>query len=281
MFKRRFGHRPRSKKLLTRASANKTFKHAVREKVISINVKCQQICTNPGNDCPNGGRHILLSNAELFSPTATGFADAVRITRIEGTLWVRPDYRNVGSQGVDCQEVQAFLRHPTIFRMGLLKSPVHQALGGVPVAVNPLADGPSPFALSDAADSMFLKTWDHLFQVQDEMNCGFTTNNYITCCPTSYVVPPIVAGEQIGYIVPGGTCTPCENQAAGTIAGTTLKMPGFHALRVSYRRPIVVKENQSLDLWYGWELMKACEDDTRITQPPLDWCGHVFLTVEH
>lgn len=288
MFKRKFGHRPRSKKLLTRAAANRTFKHAVREKVISINVKCQEICTAPGPDCPNGGKHILVANSELFAPTSAGFSNALRISRIEGTLWMKPDYGHVGDGGGTCQEVIALADHPTIFRMGLLKSPVHQVLGGVPTAVNPLADGPSPFALSDAADSRFMKTWDHLFQVTKEVDCGITTQNFITCCSPPYVVPPIIAGESPGYVVPAGSCTPCEDQAAGTSAVVRNKYPGYHPFHINYRRPIVLKENETLDLWYAWEMMIHCDEQDRIesppgpgAQPPMLTLGHVFITVEH
>lgn len=287
MFKRRkFSRFGSKRKLLTRASANRTFKHAVREKVISINVKCQEICTTPGATCPNGGKHILVSNAELFSPTATGFADAVRITRIEGTLWVKPDYTVLASSASTCAEAVSVLNHATIFRMGLLKSPTHQATGGVPVAVNPLADGPSPFALSDAADSRFLKTWDHLFQPQFEVLCGTNTFPMGGWRAPGYSVPALDgtspgATHQDGYVVPPDNCEICETQGAGTTFSETLKYPGWHALRVSYRRAIVVKENEALDLWYAWEAMKNCADDARVVQPPLQWVGHVFLTVEH
>lgn len=275
------------RKLLTRAQANRTFKHAVREKVISINVKCQEICTDPGPDCPNGGKHILVSNAELFSPTATGFADAVRITRIEGNLWVRPDYRIIAQSASTCAEAANALNHATIFRMGLLKSAVHQALGGIPTAVNPLADGPSPFALSDAADSRFLKTWNHLFQPQFEVLCGTSTFPMGGWKAPGYTVPALDgtspgATHQDGYVVPPDQCEVCETQGAGTTFSETVKYPGWHMLRMAYRRPIVVKENEALDLWYAWETMNHCDDQTgRVTQPPLDWVGHVFLTVEH
>jgi hypothetical protein len=289
MFKRRFGHRPRGKKLLTRASANRTFKHAVREKVISLNVKCSEICADPLATCPSASKHILIANGELFAPTATGFSDAIRITRIEGTLWMKPDYSHVGDAGVNCQDVSQIQDHPTIFRMGLLKSRVQQALGGVPVAVNPLADGPSPFALSDAADSQFLKTWDHLFQVTKEVDCGFTTNGVICCGQvTPVIVPPSAAGTWPGYVIPADQCFPCEGQVAGTTAVVRNKLPGYHPFHINFRRAIVVKENETLDLWYAWELMIHCEETGRIgipplagSQPPMLTVGHVFLTVEH
>lgn len=281
MFKRRFGHRPRSKKLETRAHANRAYKRKVTNKVININVKCQEICTLPGATCPNGGKHILVASAELFGQTISGYQDALRIARLEGVLWVRPDYRQVANEAGSCLEALAILRNPTIFRMGLLKSRAPQVLGGVPTAVNPLADGVDPFHLADAVDSRFLKTWDHLFTVDDQVFCGQTTMPISGWKAPGYVVPPIIAGESTGYLVPPDVCDVCEDQVSGTDDGQTLILPRWHALRVSYRRPIVMKENDTLDLWYGWEKVRGCPEDLpRDPQPPLQWLGHVFMTIE-
>jgi hypothetical protein len=65
------------------------------------------------------------------------------------------------------------------------------------------------------------------------------------------------------------------------VGGSVVKLPGWHAFRISYRRPIVLKENDVLDLWFGWEAVMNCsEDATRGPQPPMTTLGHVFMTVE-
>lgn len=287
MFPKKRSPRSRtSNRFLTKRQANRTFKHAVREKVICINVKCQQICTEPGGVCPNGGKHILVANAEVHgtagTPAAFGFNDAMRITKLEGTLWMRPDYGHIGDAGANCQEIQTLLRRPTIFRMGLVKSRAPQTLGGIPVAVNPLSDGVDPFHLSDATDQPYLKTWNHLFQVQDTQECGFTTQNTFGVGTSGYIVPPTVAAENPGWIVPPDVCITCENQIAGSVASVGVRMPGFHPFHINYRRPIVLKENDNLDLFFGWECMRPCDvNSVREAQPPMITVGHVFMTVEH
>jgi len=286
MFKRRFGHRPRSKKLETRAHAARAFKRKVTQKVININVKCQTICTLPGATCPNGGKHILVASQEVFGQTGN-FNDAIRIARLEGVLYMRPDYSRACEQSGECGATQGCLDNPVIFRMGLLKSRVQQALGGIPVAVNPLADGVDPFHLSDAADSRFLKTWDHLWTPTRELHCMFTTQPVMGFKAPGYTVPALDgvspgAVHQDGYVVPPDVCDICEEQqVAGTIGGTVLKLPSWHAFRISYRRPIVLKENDDLNLWFGWESMRDCDDEhQRPEQVPMQTCGHVFMTVE-
>jgi len=281
MFKRTSKFRPRSRaRVETRAHANRAFKRKVTNKVININVKCQQICTDPGPVCPNGGKHILVASQEVFGQVGN-FNDAIRIARLEGTLWMKPDWSTVCDGAGECGAVQGCMDRPVIFRMGLLKSRAPQTLGGVPVAVNPLADGIDPFHLADAVDSRFLKTWDHLFQPIREVSCMFSTQLISGWKSPGYVVPPIVAGESTGYIVPADVCDVCEDSVAGTIGGSNLRLPGWHPFKISYRRPIVLKENDTLDLWFGWEAVRPCDvNSTRGVQPPMTTLGHVFMTVE-
>jgi len=292
MFKRSKRSSPRraSNRFLTRRQANRTFKHAVREKVININVKCQTICTSPDIVCPNGGKHILVANQEVFNNTTAsqhGFDDALRITRLEGVLWMKPDVSNVYSQASSCDEGLALLDLPIIFRMGLLKSRVQQALGGVPIAVNPLGDGVDPFHLADAVDSRFLKTWDHLWQATREVACYRTTQLIGGWKSPGYVVPALDgvspgATHQDGYTVPADVCDVCEGEVSGTNDGSSLRLPGWHPFRISYRRPIVLKENDDLNLWFGWEMMRPCNPEVpRGLQPSMQTVGHVYMTVEH
>jgi len=237
---------------------------------------------NPAESCPNGGVITLVTNGELRGE----FVDALRIRRIEGVLYFKPDMLNVDDGGTSCNEAVALslLNGDVIWRMGLKKTEAPAGQSAVPSALNPLNNGAQPTDPSDYADGRWLKLWDHLFQQEVESHSG-QQNQQFTCCSVQdgYIVPPEVSGEQLSYSVPPVVCEPCgdpENPSVAFNCNLVEHMPKWHAVRVRYGRPIVLKEDQSLMLYVGWERMEALQGSGRPSQPDLLFCGSLRMLVE-
>jgi hypothetical protein len=57
-------------------------------------------------------------------------------------------------------------------------------------------------------------------------------------------------------------------------------LPTWHQIRVSYTRPIVLKEAESLQLYFAWERMMSPLDVTRLAQPPMMFAGGIRMLLE-
>jgi len=291
-FRRKTFARTASKRrgLETRAHANRAFKRVTRQWWLAFNIKCQVIQTDPGADCPNGGKIILVSQSLLqgASGAALGsnFPDALRIKRIEGNLYFKPINSEIQPTvpQVSCLAgVTDQSNHNVYFRMGLRKAQGPQSQAGVPDALNPLDNGATPFEISDYADGRWMKLWEHLWGSSGSVGAGF--NNDFNCCSVQdgYTVPPVVEGSQVTYDVPPVICEPCGDVESPAVNGSCIFTANVHSwwhCRLRYGRTIVLKENDDLSLYYGWERLRDVTDGARLLQPALKIFGGCRLLLE-
>jgi len=275
-----------SRGLETRKHANRAFKRVTRQWQWITNIKCQVLAMNPAEACPNGGVILLVTNGQLRGE----FNDALRIRRIEGTLYFKPDMINVDDGGTSCNESVALslLNGDVIFRAGLKKSEAPAGQSAIPSALNPLNNGATPTDPSDYADGRWLKLWDHLFEQVVQSSSG-QQNQQFTCCSVQdgYVVPPwtLASGSGVwnGVTVPPVVCEPCgdpENPSVAFNCNLTEVLPRWWSMRVRFGRTIVLKEDQSLNLYVGWERMEDINGSGRPVQPDMLFCGSLRMLVE-
>jgi len=288
--RRRTFSRPRSKtRLETRAHANRVFKKVTRQWMLSLNIKCQVVQSDPGPDCPNGGKLDIFAQQLLQGATGTGlgsnFADAVRIRRIEGNLYFKPVNSEVDPNGpTNCGAlVNDQANHNVYMRMGLRKAQGPQSQAGVPDALNPLNNGATPFEISDYADGRWMKLWEHLWGASGSF--GEQLGNTFSCCSVQdgYTVPPTAEGSQSTYNVPPIVCEPCgdvENPAVNSSCIFTANVHRWWHCRIHYGRTIVLKENDDLGLYFGWERLRDVSDGARLAQPPMKFFGGIRLLLE-
>lgn len=286
-FARKGTKRPR---LETRAHAARAFKRVTRQWELGMNVKCQIVAADELADCPNGGKIIVMSQAQLQGsagfPGNPNFPDAVRIRRISGNLYFRPTQIIAPSSSdpvSDCLGT-AFFNSKTIYmRAGLRKLPGPQNQAGTPDALNPLNNGATAAEVSDYADGRWMKMWEHVWDPASDISSGIDNN--FSCCTSqaSYAVPPTASGSQAGYTVPAAVCQPCgdvENPAVNLSCVTNIKLPRWWHMRFNYGRTIVMKEADDLGLYFGWERLMERTDVARPEQPKMEFFGGFRLLLE-
>lgn len=290
--RRTFG-RTGSRKLETRAHANRVFKKVTRQWWLSFNIKCQVVQAEPGATCPNGGKINVLAQQLLQGPAVASlganFPDAVRIRRMEGNLYFRPENSVVNvTDNTNCIGLtndQA--NHNVYMRMGLRKAQGPQSQAGVPDALNPLDNGPDPFQLSDYVDGRWMKLWEHVWGASGSF--GFGTSNNFSCCSSQagYTVPGWTmatgSGSQAAFDVPPIVCQPCGDIETPAVDNNCTFVANTHRwwhCPIRYGRPIVLKENDDLALYFGWERLQDTTDVARLTQPPMKFFGGLRLLME-
>jgi len=284
-FRRKVRRRSTGRSLETRSHANRAFKKVTRQWQFSLNVKCQVLDLDPLADCPNGGVIQLLNNFTLQGAGVPGanFPDAVRIKRIEGNLYFRPT-NPVDNFDITCSGQVGDQANSNVYmRMGLKKSEGPQGLGGVSPAYNPLANGATPYDVSDYADGRWLKLWEHLWGSSGTVESHLFPDPASACCSTQagYTVPPTASGSQVTYDVPPIVCSPCDGESdAVQLCAFTAQVHRWHKFRIHYGRTIVVKENDNLNLWIGWERIRDDVNPTRLEQPTLKFFGGVRMLLE-
>lgn len=282
-FRKKFSRTRKTSRLETRAHANRAFKRVVRQWELSTNIKCQSVGADPGPDCPNPGVVELYRNDRL----RTTAHDAVRIRRITGGLWFRPFMATPWSvDSEDCNDFVArnLFDSDVVLRVGLKKVEAPEATSGISPGWNPLLNGATPADLSDYTDGKWMKLWDHMFQSEMEFHSG-QQNQQFTCCSSqpSYVVPPTASGSNPGWIVPAETCSPCgdvENPSVSFNCDTVLKHPRWWRLQLNWAKPIVLKEAESLMLYFGWERFMQDLSPARPAQPAMKFVGGIRLSLE-
>lgn len=292
-FSRKPFRRSRSvRKLETRAHANRAYKRVVRQWELSFNIHCQIVQQDPGADCPNGGQIILMSNAQLQGNAAAaaaglyGFNDAVRIRRISGNLYFRPENSLVAPTvpNVGCGDlVGDQANHQVYMRMGLSKSRGPQSQAGVPDALNPLNNGATPAEIGDYQDGRWMKMWEHFWGASGSV--GFGLANNFNCCSVQdgYIVPPTASGSQPTYNVPPIVCEPCGDIESPAVDQSCQFVANTHRwwhCPIRYGRPIVLKESDHLTLYFGWERLRDVADAARLVQPPMKFFGGCRLLLE-
>lgn len=293
MFKRtRTYGRKATKTFETKAHAARVYKKVVRQWELALNIKCQIVHATPGSECPNGGKIVLVSNAELQGAAAYGananFPDAMRIKRLEGNLYFRPDYTPPGFTGVqDCYATNAANQYTSYMRMGLRKAQGPQSQAGVPDALNPLNNGATPSEVSDYVDGRWMKLWEHVWDPAARV--GGTASNDFSCCSVQagYTLPSwtttLGTGAWAGVQVPPIVCEPCgdpEDPATNLACTFEYQIPRWWHCRVRHGRPIVLKENDDLSLYFGWEKLMQVTDNVRPTQPNMEFFGGIRMLLE-
>jgi hypothetical protein len=172
-------------------------------------------------------------------------------------------------------------------RVGLKRAEGAQFLSGVPTALNPLNNGATPQELSDWVDGRWTQLWEHVWDPAGQIT-GQVSNTF-SCCSVqeSYTLPSWVTtlgtGTWPGVVVPPIVCEPCgdiEDPANNLGCGFAYNLPRWWHLRVRHRRPIVLKENDDLAFYLGWEKLQETYDVARVTQPAMQFFGGVKLLIE-
>lgn len=289
---RTYGRKASSRKLETRAHASRTYKHVVRQWELALNIKCQIVHATPGESCPNGGKIVLVSNAELQGAAAYGananFPDAMRIKRIEGNLYFRPTPITATDLGVLACYIAAVENLRTNYmRLGLRKAQGPQSQAGVPDALNPLNNGATPSELSDYVDGRWMKLWEHVWDPAAHQAAH--SNNNFSCCSVQdgYTLPNWTLadgdGTWAGVTVPPIVCQPCgdvEDPATNLECGLDIQLPRWWHVPIRYGRPIVLKENDDLSLYFGWERLMQFDDTVRAVQPNMEFFGGIRMLLE-
>jgi len=283
MFKRRFPRRRRSFPTRSRFARRKT------QWVVGLNTECNFQQFAPGDFCPNGGNIALLTNDEVRKE----FEDALIVRRVLGDLYfqILP-----AAAGTDCADLINGLANQTYLRLGLKKSEVSQTLAGVPVAFNPLKTGTAQDDLGDFEDGRWIKQWEHLFSgnvqimqqqfphqkvwkpeifdcVTDQPTCvtseALTSGDGHTWGTTVNHDPIKLDGECVDCDPEGLQDSKCQFSATGASV--------WH-LHIDYKRPIRLRDNNTLDFWLGFETLSLT--GTRQPQATLVLAGGIRMLVE-
>lgn len=262
----------------TRKHANRTFARKKQNWVVPFCVVCSKVCVTPLGTCPNGGNIVLLSNADL----RTVYQDNCRVVRILGDLWFRPAQAVIG-EPCDLTAATRDLQ----FAMGLKRSTSYEVDNFIPRAVNPLDCGSNPYSGGDFGDAQFMHQWHYCWSPGGKYRADFIVP---TCCSVqdSYTVTnPDVTGSSPGatstntrdYVVPAVTCVTCGEPNDCT-TGFDVNVMTAHHIHIDWKKPINLKEDHSLALWFGWETMKYCDDANRPEQVDLSLWGQLRMLVE-
>lgn len=276
----------------TRAHAAKAFKRVTRQWQLSQNIACQIVKAVKGPDCPNSGKIVVFSLQELLGSSAwtanANFPDAVRIRRIEGNIYFRPQPITAATLGIDaCFAATSQNDKTNYLRVGLRKAQGTQSTSGVPPGANPMRGGSSPSELADYTDARWLKSWEHVFDPGGVV--GATASNNFSCCSVQagYTLPSwettLGTGAWAGAAVPPIVCEPCgdpEDPATDLGCTFSFQTPRWWHCRVRYGRTIVLKENDDLGLYFGWERMEQVDSVARETQTDMEFFGGIKLLLE-
>lgn len=266
----------RSRKALTRSAANRKFARSKKQWVVAVNTQCHVQGADPLSNCPNGGNIILLSNDDIRAQ----LEDATRVVAISGDVWIVPFIPAFPS-------IQQSLAYAAVascmFRMGLRKDTV---FGNAPAAAqtppyNPLASGDTEFARGDYTEGSWLRLWNELWFPGGTL--GLLEQPY-TCCSD------VSGGSSVNALTDGtgnidtsistecSPCTPPEDKMFQQ--AVTVKIWEPKRFRINVKRPLNLKEDNALHLWYGWEMMSSSSPSTRITQGPVGVWGGIRLLLE-
>jgi hypothetical protein len=261
---------------------------------VPINGSCGQFLATHADTCPNGGNISLMTNAHLRA----NHEDGCIIRAIMGNLYFLPEALTNSNAAL-----QFFLNADalTYFRIGLRHDQVNQALG-VPVAYNPMNAGASVDDLGDFTEGRWRWFKEHIWT--PKVGVGLIENNdpqvwkpRLEDCGNVLgefcLVPEALTGGD-GYTwnsgpgasghLPfklGGTweCPPpCQAESPGANA-TLVSWQPWH-LPIHFTKPIVMKENDALDLWFGWENMQSPTGTTRKAQSDMRFWGGIKLLIE-
>lgn len=268
--------RRRTRSLVTKAQA-KNFVRRRGQWFVSFNTQCSQFSASPSEVCPNGTVQALMTNQQLREQ----FGDSVLIRRIKGYLYLQP-LPLVGPTAL-----QALLENGSMnvyCRVGLRKDEVAQNQGS-PQARNPLQTGTDDVDLGDYEDGTWTRLWEHYWPSFAGLDANTTPQS---CCAVvtqpGYVVPPGESpGVTPGYTVPALSteCITCDVETQPLQTGASTVIKGVWRLPIDIRTPIRLKEDQSLNLWIGWEsLVPALVAPVRPRQPFMGLVGGVRMFVE-
>lgn len=286
MFKRRF---PRSRRPFRLAS--RKFARKKTQWVLGLNTECNIQVLQPGADCPNGANIALLTNQQVRAD----FEDALIVRRILGDLYfsVFPDSNSPG-----CDDLVDAFASPTYLRLGLKKSEVSQTLSGFPIAFNPLKTGATAEDLGDFQDGRWIKQWEHLFQgdiniQRFQFPHAKVWKPLIVDCAGGIpdcVQPNALASgggytwtHQIGGTDGGikldGECVDCDPDNTQDVQCQYQAFaPKMWHVHLDYKRPIRLRENNTLDFWIGWETLGVGLG--RLPQAAVGLAGGIRMLIE-
>jgi len=284
VFKRRF---PRRR--TTFARANRKFARKKTQWVLGLNTECNIQVFQPGGDCPNGGNIALLTNQQVRAD----FEDALIVRRILGDLYfeVFPSPTTP-----DCQDIVQAFADATYMRIGLKRSEVSQTLSGFPIAFNPLRTGTTAEDLGDFQDGKWIKQWEHVFLGDaGVMNQSFPKVKVwkpqifdcVTDEPTCVTSEALTSGDGHTWgttvnhdpIKLDGECVDCDpDNVESTKCQFYATVPKMWHLHIDYKRPIRLKENNTLDFWLGWETLGL--GFGRLSQVTLGMAGGIRMLIE-
>lgn len=285
MFRRRFSTRRRTPfRRGTRFARKKT------QWVVGYNSECNATLFEPGADCPNGGNIALLTNDEVRKE----FEDALIVRRILGkfhfTVFPTP-------ASPDCNDILNAFVAGTLLRIGLKKSEVSQTLAGFPIAFNPLKTGAAQDDLGDFEDGRWIKQWEHMFSgdatvMQQEFPKQKVWKPQIFDCvtdqPTCVTSEALTSGDGHTWgttvnhdpIKLDGECVDCDPDDLQTVrCQFWATSPKTWTLSLDYKRPIRLRDNNTLDFWLGWETM-GFGGLPRASQVALGMTGGIRMLIE-
>jgi hypothetical protein len=283
MFKRRSFRRRPSFRRATRFAKKKT------QWVVGYNSGCNITLAEPGDACPNGTNIALLTNDEVRKE----FEDALIVRRIIGNL-----HFSVYPQPLtpDCDDILSAFAGATLLRIGLKKSEVSQTLSGFPIAFNPLKTGAAQDDLGDFEDGRWIRQWEHLFigevgvQRQQFPHQKVWKPEIFDCLtdqPTCITSEALTSGDGHTWgttvnhdpIKLDGECVDCDPEGLQDVHCQYIAMqPKVYNLAIDYKRPIRLRDNNTLDLWIGWETLGV--GFARLPQVTLAWAGGLRMLIE-
>lgn len=284
MFKRRF-NRPRR----SFARASRKFARKKTQWVLGLNTECNIQVFQPQDACPNGANIALLTNQQVRAD----FEDALIVRRVLADLYfqVFP-----APASPDCGDIITAFADVTYLRLGLKRSEVSQTLSGFPIAFNPLRTGLTAEDMGDFQDGKWIKQWEHLF----EGEAGVEQMTFprpkvwkpqifdcVTDQPTCITSEALTSGDGHTWgttvnhdpIKLDGECVDCDPDGVqSTQCQFWATVPRVWHLHIDYKRPIRLRENNTLDFWLGWETLG--NGGARNPQVLLGLAGGVRMLVE-
>jgi len=288
----RFGG-ARKRQTLTVGAANRRFSRRKLSWEVPFNTSCQKFFVAAGQTCPNGGNIQLMTNQHLRANHEDGCA----VVAIKGNLFFQP-YDASDPSPLLSTVLQANQTH--YMRIGLRKDQVSEALAGVPISYNPLLSGTLPDDEGDFTEGRWLWLREHMWEPQ--FNLGIAGDipkkvwtPYWTDCEGltdhACVIGPVIAtgGESDGLTVDGVpgfklggefVCPPqCDPDQVLATNGTSWGNR-YWRLRVNIRRRITLRENDSLNFWFGWENLQDPQGSGRKAQYSMQLWGGIRLLIE-
>lgn len=257
--------------------------------VLGLNTECNIQVFDPGADCPSGANIALLTNAEVRKD----FEDALIVRRVLGDLYFSVFPNPVAP---DCDTILSAFAFPTYLRLGLKKSEVSQTLAGFPVAFNPLKTGATAEDLGDFQDGRWIKQWEHLFigdvgvqrqQFPHQKVWKPEIFDCVTDQPTCITSEALTSGDGHTWgttvnhdpIKLDGECVDCDPEGLQDVHCQYVAMqPKMWHLHIDYKRPIRLRENNTLDFWVGFETLGI--GGPRLSQASIGMAGGIRMLIE-